>query len=106
MSVAVWILAILLAGSLFWVLPQAASSRRLAHDISNLQISLSRESARLAQENQAVATLQAQLEELQASNTNLIAAARKNQNRIASLNAQIASLRGTPTAGTGASKTP
>jgi chromosome segregation ATPase len=80
--------------AVFWVLPRAASSRRLANDKASLQVSVSQARRELEQAREKLVTLQAQLSELQAARDELEGRATKNGRQIAALNKKIKALEG------------
>ena len=62
LAVAVWVLVGVLVAVVFWALPRAASSRRLAEQTSSLRVSLSQASAALDLAKAELASLQVKLD--------------------------------------------
>jgi len=92
LAVAVWVLVGVLVAVVFWALPRAASSRRLAEQTSSLRVSLSQASAALDLAKAELASLQVKLDDLKAARDTLDAQATKNAGRITALNKQIKAL--------------
>jgi septal ring factor EnvC (AmiA/AmiB activator) len=92
MVASAWLVALALVAALFWVLPQAAVSRRFAGDAAGLRASLSPARAELDRARAELATIQAQLVALESEQTKMQGAVGQNAKLIDDLKKQIAVL--------------
>jgi len=91
--VAIWGLALAVGGTLFWVLPKAASSRHLATEATAIRESISKSQKTLDRARAQLAAVQAELDALDSTRQSLTAEAGKNADQITSLNERIKELK-------------
>jgi septal ring factor EnvC (AmiA/AmiB activator) len=89
----VWALALAVAGTLFWVLPKAASSRDLGRQAFALRASVSEARILLDRLTAQLASIQKDLDSLESIRQGLQAEAEKNDELIASLDKRIEGLQ-------------